>query len=1019
MNSQTIPAAKRASSDRRWRLSVLAACAALAACGGGGSSGPAAADSQGRATAFSVPAPTGSDEVLNIAQVGDAAANKIYVRRPYNCLGFTCYTKLTGLPGMNSSGELVLDDLPAALAGYKRKITTGHLRIQFKSGTYRMTRGWAWSETTSGTAADHQLILERMPGTAMGDVVIAGSKAYSASVSGNDATATIPAALSFSQLWAEGQRATRARTPNAGKFFYVTGQKVQAWNGTVTLTEPITEAYPYGTVPIAAHALSLMPGDAAEVAKASNTAGALLVAAHTWTIGMHRIDSVDTANYRAKVSPALNVPFSEYGEGQRYFLENYPAALDSAGEWYVPPTGAANRTLHYWPRGSGSSTVGLEVPVVRQLLTMSTSDIAKHVRFVTFSGLAFRYASSPIADTGYSEDQAAHKVEAALRISNAQNVVFDGCEVSHTGGYGMWLDRRATSVTVRDTEIYDTGAGGIKVGPAQSTWASGTAPLGLTAADVDELNSNDATGSNTIDHNHIHAIGYVYPGAVGVWVGRSSNNKITNNLIEDTTYTAISLGWDWGSGASANVNGSMVQLSARNNTVQGNFLVDIGQHSMSDLGGIYTLGRSTNTVIRDNVIKNVTAYGRYGGFPAASGLYADQGSSDITFQSNVVAGADWAGFTQNYGVNNTVAGNVLANMPWIFSVSQLDFAWVNGSQVPSTVMQVSASGNAFFPQKNDFIGLGNREPSRNPALDVTTGSGDTAAWRPMPDGSGLYVQLGAGNRVSSQFLPSGTSLLVPNLCTACAASPALTLRLGTDRLDLPSLSDGSVVANAASWKGVTVPAGTAVGTSPSKLWAASDADVPPTFINFNADLLPEGFAGPLPFSPAVETLKTTADKSGAGLCASPANSTAAYVEQNVFVNYAQGKTATATATVRVLPDTEFVWEWRDSTNTPIKSGPMLRLVGRAGAVEVSRYEGGIAKPITTLAATGDVTLKVSTLVAPGATWSLDVSVAGGATSSFTGLGHASADWNKAGVFSLRSGQGAGSMCIKRLMASAR
>jgi hypothetical protein len=66
------------------------------------------------------------------------------------------------------------------------------------------------------------------------------------------------------------------------------------------------------------------------------------------------------------------------------------------------------------------------------------------------------------------------------------------------------------------------------------------------------------------------------------------------------------------------------------------------------LSGIYTLGISTNTVIENNVCHDIVAWG-YGGW----GLYADQASSGILLQNNVVYRTKSAGFHQHFGMNNT------------------------------------------------------------------------------------------------------------------------------------------------------------------------------------------------------------------------------------------------------------------------------------------------------------------------------------------------------------------------------
>jgi len=487
--------------------------------------------------------------------------------------------------------------------------------VQIREATYRLAAPFVLEPQDSGTS-EAPVTYEAFPGER--PVLSGGRRLTGFMQKGPVWECAIPEVRSggwyFRQLFVNGQRRPRARIPSEG-FLRVAG----------TLSPPREKS-----------GFIFRAGDL-QAWKRLQDVNIILM--HSWETSIHPIKSIDekacAVEFTAPLKEWWTIGYWE--KEQRYYVENAEEGLDRPGEWYL---NRETGILRYSPMpGERPEEAEVIAPVATELVRLAGDpDAGRFVRHVILRGLRFHHVDWSLAPGGASSTQAAVEVPAAVMADGAVGCAIERCEVAHTGGYGIWLRRGCKECRVAGNRLRDLGAGGTRVGEAA-----------MPPSDVAE------SSGNLVDNNHIFDGGHVFPAGVGVWVGQASRNRITHNDIHDLFYTGISVGWNWDDAPNR----------CHHNAIEFNHIHDLVKGLLSDAGGIYTLGVSTGSVIRSNVVHDLWPYDTP---PFAWGIYLDATCSGYLVENNIAYNTMSGGLMYNNGGHEHVIRNNIFALSKRFSL---------------------------------------------------------------------------------------------------------------------------------------------------------------------------------------------------------------------------------------------------------------------------------------------------------------------------------------------------------------
>ena len=350
---------------------------------------------------------------------------------------------------------------------------------------------------------------------------------------------------------------------------------------------------------------------------------------HYWVDEHTPIESYDieTGRINMKYTSMFNI-----NHNFTYFLENVAEMFKNKNEWYLDrPSGM----VYYIPRCSCQTpeSIVAYAPITSKLVEINGAT-GVHFKNIKFAYTRGEYSCSQREHgekTGlaYASDaQAVSNAHGSISFQNCHNCSLKNCSLHNFGVHGVTIDSGSSNVVISHCDIYDGGAGGVKINGGGYGSPENTHVKNCKVSDC------------RIEH-----CGRRYYAACGVLLMNAYDCEISHNEICDIYYSGVSVGWNWGYTPSI----------TKNILVTKNHIHHLGQGKLSDMGGVYLLGPQEGTVVSNNVIHDIQCK-EYGGWA----LYTDEGSSYIRLENNVCYNTSSNSYHQHYGTYNLVTNNIFA-----------------------------------------------------------------------------------------------------------------------------------------------------------------------------------------------------------------------------------------------------------------------------------------------------------------------------------------------------------------------
>ncbi len=516
---------------------------------------------------------------------------------------------------------------------------TADLMVYLRGGTYPLTETLTFTNADSGRDGFY---VKYVAYTGEQPLVTGGKRITGWKVS--DAAKNIYSAdagtTPFRQLYVNGVKAVRARTPNPAadggfNFARTTGVDANAHNIQV---------------------------DSSAISNWKNFTKVEMRMMIGWAETVLRLASFTTSGNTAYVKfqadeDAIlflrpNPSVTRDTTTRNYYFENALEFLDSPGEWYLDES---TNTLYYMPRtGEDMSTVAVVAPMNETVVSVKGTSTTDQAAYIWFQGLTFAHSTyMRPSQHGYLDAQAGQynitvdannnqtvgHPGAGVTVTNANHIHFERNIFTQMAATGLDLVSGTHDNTIVGNVFTDIGGSGISVakfGANESTEYH----VPYNPTDTNEICTNDI-----LKDNYIHHVTTEIQGAIGIVAGYPRGLHIEHNEVAYVNYSGISMGWGWNASANA----------MSNNIIQYNDIHDVTQ-LLADGSSIYTLGnQGPDSRVEYNYVHDF-GQSKWADFCCIHGLYLDEGSTGFSMQHNLMSNSPTDVF-QNRTGTNTVTDN--------------------------------------------------------------------------------------------------------------------------------------------------------------------------------------------------------------------------------------------------------------------------------------------------------------------------------------------------------------------------